>query len=104
MGTALVRPTTLSGVEILWWLAPAGVVTVLSMCWVAWLGRDGHGEVDRDAATARLARALSAEPRVRSRPPLRERERSTGIAVRPTRQAGPVQDPATAPSRRTASG
>lgn len=73
-------------VEILWWLAPAGVVTVLTMCWVAWLGRDGHGEVDRDVATARLARALSAEPRVRSRLPERPRERSTGIAVRPTRQ------------------
>lgn len=72
--------------EILWWLAPPVVVTCAAMVWVAWLGRDGRGEVDRDVAVARLAKALNKEPRVPARPrPARPRERSTGIAVRPTR-------------------
>ena len=30
--------------EILLWLVPAGVVTVLAMLWVSWLGREGRGE------------------------------------------------------------
>ena len=35
-------------VEILWWLVPPVVVTTGAMVWVAWLGREGRGEVDRD--------------------------------------------------------
>jgi hypothetical protein len=73
-------------VEILLWLAPAGVVTVLAMLWVSWLGRERR-EVDRDVAVARLGQALAREHPGRRRPaPVRERDRSTGIQVRRTRR------------------
>jgi hypothetical protein len=72
-------------VEILLWLAPAAVVTVVAMLWVGWVGRDGRGEVDRDVAAARLGRALAKDlpARARRTPPA-VRDRSTGIAVRPS--------------------
>ena len=64
----------------------AGVVTVLAMLWVAWLGRERR-EVDRDVAVARMGEALTREHPGRSAPaPARERDRSTGIAVRRTRR------------------
>ena len=79
--------------EILLWLAPSVVVTVVAMLWVAWAGRDGRGEVDRDVAVRRLASALEPDP-TRRRPPSPgyavsppERDRSTGVAVRPSRRA-----------------
>jgi hypothetical protein len=74
-------------VEILLWLVPPAVVTVLAMAWVAWLGREGRGEVDRETAVRRMGDALSrpAAPRVVVRP--QARERSTGVAVRAPRQA-----------------
>lgn len=76
-------------VEILWWLAPAVVVTVLAMAWVGWTGRDGRGEVDRDVAVARLAAAMERDhPRVRRTDPASRGDRSTGIAVRPSRASG----------------
>jgi hypothetical protein len=74
-------------VEILWWLAPPVVVTCVAMAWVAWLGREGRGEVDRDVAVSRMAVALGRPTRLSSRGPARparERDRSTGIAVRPS--------------------
>lgn len=77
--------------EILWWLAPPVVVTALAMLWVAWLGRDGRGEVDREVAVERLAKALRKEHPGMSRPrpaQSRPRDRSTGIAVRPSRSSG----------------
>ena len=46
--------------EILLWLVPAGVVTVLAMLWVSWLGRE-RSEVDRDVAVARMGVALERE-------------------------------------------
>ncbi|MDH2415223.1 hypothetical protein [Nocardioides sp. CER19] len=71
--------------EILLWLVPPAVVTVLAMLWVGWLGREGRGEVDRDTAVRRMGEALSRPPRpqvvVRRQP----RERSTGVAVRAPR-------------------
>ena len=77
------------GVEILLWLVPPAVVTLLAMGWVTWLGREGRGEVDRETAVRRLGEALSAErtdlPRYAVTPP--ERDRSTGVAVRPSRRA-----------------
>jgi hypothetical protein len=74
-------------VEILLWLVPSLLVTVAAMAWVSWLGRDGRGEVDRDVAVERLGRALSKEhPTARRTAPPRARDRSTGIAVRPTSQ------------------
>lgn len=81
--------------EILLWLVPSAVVTVVAMLWVTWLGREGRGEVDREEAVRRLAGALEPDEHRRggrarpapgyavSRP---EPDRSTGIAVRPSRR------------------
>lgn len=75
--------------EILLWLVPSLLVTVAAMVWVSWLGREGRGEVDRDVAVERLAKALAKEhPRGRPASPERLRDRSTGIAVRPTSRTG----------------
>ena len=73
--------------EILLWLVPPVVVTCLAMLWVAWLGREGRGEVDPEVAVRRMAEALGKEPRPQAsrRPPAPARDRSTGIAVRPSR-------------------
>ena len=79
-------------VEILLWLVPPVVVTCVAMAWVSWLGREGRGEVDRDQQIERLTRAMERElPTSRHPRPVRSRDRSTGIAVRPTRagDAGP---------------
>ncbi|WP_284533805.1 hypothetical protein [Nocardioides sp. T2.26MG-1] len=79
--------------EILLWLVPSVVVTVVAMLWVAWAGREGRGEVDREVAVRRLAAALEPDPRRRRRPspgyavPTPDRDRSTGVAVRPSRRA-----------------
>lgn len=82
--------------EILWWLVPSGVVTLVAMVWVGWLGREGRGEVDPEVAVRRLAKALAKEaPRPRLPEP-RPRERNTGIAVRPAR---PPESPGT-PTRK----
>ncbi|GAB6984045.1 hypothetical protein [Nocardioides pyridinolyticus] len=76
--------------EILLWLLPSVVVTVVAMLWVGWAGREGRGEVDREVAVRRLAAALEREPR-RSRPGYAVEQpapdRSTGVAVRPSRRA-----------------
>lgn len=75
--------------DILWWLAPAGVTTLLAIAWVVWVGREGHGDRDREESVARLARALEQEHpgqrRGASPAATRPRDRSTGIAVRPLR-------------------
>lgn len=79
--------------EILLWLLPAAVATVAAMLWVAWAGRAGRGEIDREVAVRRLAGALEPDQRRRRRPapgyaaPTPEQDRSTGIAVRPSRRA-----------------
>jgi hypothetical protein len=73
-------------VEILWWLVPPVVVTAGAMVWVSWLGREGRGEVDREQQIERLTRAMEKElPTSRQPRPVRTQDRSTGIAVRPTR-------------------
>jgi hypothetical protein len=85
-------------VEILLWLVPSAVVTVLAMLWVGWLGREGRGEVDREVAVRRIATALEPVGRGRAgrrgrRPapgyaaPRPDRDRSSGVAVRPSRRA-----------------
>lgn len=75
--------------EILLWLVPSLVVTALAMAWVAWTGRDGRGEVDPDVAVARLGKALSKDlPAGPRRTPAQARDRSTGIAVRPSHAGG----------------
>jgi hypothetical protein len=79
-------------VEILLWLVPPVVVTCVAMVWVSWLGREGRGEVDREVAVRRLAAALEPDPRRRRRPvpgyavERPDPDRSTGIAVRPSRR------------------
>jgi hypothetical protein len=73
-------------VEILLWLVPPTAVTIVAMVWVTWLGREGRGEVDREVAVRRLAQALQKEPPAHtSTRPTPMRDRSTGIAVRPSR-------------------
>lgn len=83
--------------EILFWLLPAAVLTLASMAWVAWWGREGRGEVDRETAARRLGEALTREQR--SRPgyavPERAPERHTGVALR-TSRARPVVLPGAA--------
>ena len=75
--------------EILLWLVPALVVTCAAMVWVSWVGRDGHGEVDRDVAVERLGKALAKDlPAGTRRTAAPARDRSTGIAVRPSHGAG----------------
>jgi len=74
-------------VEILWWLAPPVVATVLAMLWVSWLGREGRGEVDPDVAARRLGDAMAKPSRLPDGAGSRHaptRERSTGVAVRPS--------------------
>jgi hypothetical protein len=69
-------------VEILLWLAPPVVVTLVAMAWVGWVGREGRGEVDREELVRRLGAALEREqPPHPTRLP-RRRERSTGVALR----------------------
>lgn len=74
--------------EILFWLVPAGVVTLVTMLWVAWWGREGRGEVDRETAARRLGEALSREQKRRPRYAVSRRtpDRSTGVALRPSKQ------------------
>lgn len=80
-------------VEILWWLAPSVVVAVVAMLWIGWLGREGRGEVDREVAIARLTKALERERETPATPPARVRDRSTGIAVRPSRDRASLSGP-----------
>jgi hypothetical protein len=80
-------------VEILLWLVPSVAVTVLAMAWVSWVSRDGRGELDRDVAVERLGKALARElpsGTRRTTPPARDR--STGIAVRPSHGAAAEGD------------
>lgn len=82
--------------EILLWLVPPAVVTLVAMAWVSWLGREGRGKVDRDVAVRRLGEALERTQAVPGRSPghpadrpVRQPDRSTGIAVRPSRASAP---------------
>ena len=72
---------------ILWWLAPPVVVTLAAIAWVIWAGEE-RGPVDREVAAERMARALRKEhpgQKVQGPSATRPRDRSTGIAVRPSR-------------------
>jgi hypothetical protein len=91
-------------VEILLWLAPPVVVTVVAMLWVSWVGRE-RSAVDRDEAVRRLGAALEKEPRTRRtpRPAGSERTapaRSSGVAVRrtPPRPRGLPRNPDVPPA------
>jgi hypothetical protein len=79
-------------VEILLWLVPPVVVTVVAMLWVSWLGRAGRGEVDPEVAAARLAEALGKDYHPRYAPRRGPApDRSTGVAVRPSRSTPPAE-------------
>ena len=78
-------------VEILFWWLPPAVVTLVAMLWVSWLGRARDVSPDRsDAAQERFAAAimrdLPSEVTNRVSAPRPMRERSTGIAVRPSQK------------------
>jgi hypothetical protein len=89
-------------VEILLWLVPPVVVTLVAMAWVGWVGREGRGEVDRDEAVRRLGAALEREQPPRPAWRARRRNRSTGVAVRRTsRTTGrPAEEPSADEQRR----
>jgi hypothetical protein len=91
-------------VEILLWLVPPALVTVVAMVWASWAGRPGRGETDRsDAAYARFARAVVKEhPATGRSRPMRVRDRSTGIAVRPSRRTGGTAPRGAGATRRSA--
>lgn len=76
--------------EILAWLVPSAVVTVVAMLWAAWAGRPQREQTERsEAAYEKFARAIAKEHPGAGRPrplPARDRDRSTGIAVRPSRR------------------
>jgi hypothetical protein len=68
-------------VEILLWLLPSGLVTGAAMAWVSWIGRERPERQRTEAEQERFARAVMRPlPDERRRP--RQRERSTGVAVR----------------------
>ena len=75
--------------EILLWLVPSVVATLAAMAWVSWTARDGRGEIDRDVAVERLGKALAKDlPAGTRRTTAPSRDRSTGIAVRPSHGSG----------------
>jgi hypothetical protein len=83
-------------VEILLWLVLPATVTVLAMIWASWAGRPQREETDRsEAAYDRFAQAIAKPHPVGARVrPATPRDRSTGIAVRPSR-GGTTTDGAT---------
>jgi hypothetical protein len=88
-------------VEILLWLVPPAAVTVLAMIWAAWAGRPQREDDDRsDADYEKFARAIAKEHPAAGRPRVAPvRDRSTGIAVRPSRGGS---RPPTSTTRRSA--
>ncbi|HEY1135599.1 MAG TPA: hypothetical protein VGE77_13575 [Nocardioides sp.] len=72
---------TLPDVEILLWLVPPAVVTVVAMVWVSWLGRERRVP-DRHEQVRRIGGALERPARAGYAVPQARRDRSTGVAVR----------------------
>jgi hypothetical protein len=76
-------------VDILWWLAPAAGATVVAMLWVAWAGRPRRddSEEQAEAAYQKFAAAIEREHPAAHYPRIPGvHDRSTGIAVRPSRR------------------
>jgi len=85
-------------VEILLWLVPPLVVTLVAMAWVSWLGRAGRGHVSRDEALRRMGAVLEQEPAVSHTVAKAPPEPSTGVALR--RRSEPAsREPGEEPSR-----
>jgi len=73
-------------VEILLWLLPSVVVTCAAMAWVSWVGRTRPERARSEAEQDRFAQAVMRPiPDERRRP--RQREHSTGVAVRRDRRS-----------------
>ena len=75
--------------EILFWWLPPAIVTLIAMLWVSWLGRARDIGPDRSEAAqerfaAAIMRDLPIEVTRQVSAPRPLRERSTGIAVRPS--------------------
>lgn len=72
------------------WLVPAVVATLLAMVWATWAGRPEREDREKsEAAYERFARAIAKEHPTAGRPrPMATPDRSTGIAVRPSRRPG----------------
>jgi hypothetical protein len=86
-------------VEILFWLVPPALVTLVAMIWVSWIGRARPEGVERDeAAQERFAAAILREHPGSVRTRTTTRDRSTGIAVRPSR-SNPAGNPPRNPPR-----
>lgn len=81
--------------DILLWLVPTGVVALAMMVWATWAGRPRREEADRsEVAYERFAQAMTRKHPGLGRPrPMVVRDRSTGIAVRPSRGAGASRPP-----------
>lgn len=75
--------------EILLWLVPPVLVTVIAMAWVGWVERETP-PVDRQEQVRRIGDALRtpAQGGYAVREP-RTPDRSSGVAVRRTRSPGP---------------
>jgi len=80
-------------VDVLLWLVPAGLATVLAMAWAGWTGRQARrlaveehrraSPRDDEAARARLGAALSKPPPARARSVAHQPvERGGGVAIR----------------------
>ena len=87
--------------EILLWLLPSVVVTCAAMAWVSWLGRERPERERSDLEQERFAQAVMRPHAGDIRRP-RQRERSTGVAVRRDGRpaAGPSVTPSTSPDTR----
>jgi hypothetical protein len=68
-------------VEILLWLLPSVAMTCAAMAWVSWIARDRPERERSDAEQERFAQAIMRPIPDEGRRP-RQRERSTGVAVR----------------------
>lgn len=69
-------------VEILLWLLPSVLVTCVAMAWVSWIGRDRPEREQSAAEQERFAEAIMRPIPGAERHRPRQRERSTGVAVR----------------------
>jgi hypothetical protein len=73
-------------VEILLWLLPAAVITGLAMLWAGLVGRErperGRTAADQERFAEAILRPLPRSAQSGPRARLRQRERSTGVAVR----------------------
>lgn len=82
--------------EILLWLVPPAVVTVLAMLWAAWAGRDRRrpDADDSDEAYERFAAALQKPHPARGQGvSAAPRDAVSGVAVRRSRPTGDARTP-----------